>query len=168
MRAIGQSGRVQAGVRGRREQRLWPLAVIPLLGVLILGGALIAASRTAPRRSEQPAESHLLDSLTVDARLVTPPGTREARLTRYAVCPQGEGSSAATRVDRDLRLQPNASGATAQAEILGQYARLGWVRDPYGLPGTLNKGTRSLDITGSFNDGPDLLVTVSFDSDACA
>jgi hypothetical protein len=162
---IGHSVGVRADVRGRREQRLWPLVVVAVVGVLIVGGVIIAASRSATRMREQPAESRLLDSLTIDARLVTLPGTREVSLTRYAVCPRGDDNSAATRVDRDLRLPPNVSVATAQAEILSGYARLGWMRDSHDMLGTLDKDTRSLDISGSVKDSHDLVVSVSFAAD---
>jgi hypothetical protein len=140
--------------------------MVPLVGLLILGGAFIAASRTAP--VEQPAESRVLDSLTADARLVTLPGMREVHLTRHSVCPRGEASSDVTGVDRDLRLQPNVSAATAEAEILSRYTRLGWARGSHELFGTLSKGTRSLDVTGSSNVRRALVVSVSSDADACA
>src|SRR5205823_4230254 len=94
-----------------RERSLWPLAVIPLVGVLLIGGAIFVASTKGADPVEQPREARLLDSLTVDARRVTPPGTREVRLTRHHVCPRADLDSSQTQVKRELRLD---AGVTPQ------------------------------------------------------
>jgi hypothetical protein len=153
--------------RRSRERSLWPLLAIPLLGALLVGGAIYAASNLSSADSaEQPKEARLLDSLTADARLVTPPGTREARLTRTHVCPRGEGDSSATQVERELQLDADVTPQTAREAILSAYVRHGWVREPQNPLGTVNKGSRSL-WTSDNTTGHVLTVSVAFGSDGC-
>ncbi|MDP9334075.1 MAG: hypothetical protein M3Q30_12320 [Actinomycetota bacterium] len=156
---------------GRGERSLWPLAAIPLAGALLIGGTIFAASHIwraepADQPREQPRESRLLDSLTVDARLVTPPGTREVRLTRTHVCPRGEGDSSATQVGRELRLDADVTPQAAREAMMSQFVRKGWVREPQNPLATVNKGSRSVSISDN-TTGHVLTVSVAYGGDGC-
>ncbi len=151
-----------------RERSLWPLAAILLVGAFVIAGAIFAASHVSSGDSaEQPKEARLLDSLTIDARLVTPPGTRELRLTRHHVCPRRELDSSATEVERELRLDADLTPQAGLEAVMSLYLRHGWVRDAENPLGTLAKGPRSLWISGGGTTGHALTVYVEDSGESC-
>jgi hypothetical protein len=153
--------------RQPRQRSLWPLAAIGLVGCLVIGGGIFAASHIGHGDStEQPKEARLLDSLTVNARLVTPRGTREAALTRTHVCPRSEGDTSATQVERELRLDADLTPRTARESLMRLYVRNGWVPLPQDPHGTVTQGSRWLS-TSDNTAGHVLTVNVTDGSDAC-
>jgi hypothetical protein len=107
---------------------LWPLAAVLLVGAGLLGLAMFGASRVSWLGADR-TESQLLDSLAVDARLFTPAGSHEVRLSRLPACQQGD--SAVPQVERELSFDRTFDKTAVVDEIISAYVRQGWSRNAF-------------------------------------
>jgi hypothetical protein len=128
--------------RRRRELSLWPLALIPVVGALVIVGLFALGSHMVDAVSGPDSDRAMLDSLQQDARAVTPPGMHEIALHRH---PCGDlGDSMPATVMRDLSLAPRANFTNSRDALLTSYLRIGWHRNPSDPESQLERGDRSL------------------------
>jgi hypothetical protein len=119
---------------------LWPLAVALFVGAAIVVIAILGASRASLLGGADHREDYLLDDLTNAARLVTPTGGHEVRLSRLPACQQGD--SADSKVERELSFNRTFDKATMTDEIISAYVRGGWSRNAFAP----HDGTASRDV----------------------
>jgi hypothetical protein len=106
--------------RRKREFSLWPLLLIPIIGGLLVAGALLAASAIHPADTQ----ARVLDSMQRDARSTTPSGMTETSLRRYA-CGTYKDDSAPSTIVRTLRVN-GLDQSSALHETLAVYRQHGW------------------------------------------
>ena len=121
MHATHESGSPHLTDNGRRSPWLALGAFAFLTGCLAVAAFLVFLGST-----REPDQNRLLDSLERDARAVTPIGTLETTLSRYACGKNGINTSAPTSVVRKLHVSA-ANGSVRDAVING-YVGLGWHR----------------------------------------
>jgi hypothetical protein len=106
---------------------LWPLALIPLVGGLLIGGAIWGASHLpfgpSPEAQQRAEEAALLDSMQADARAVTPAGLHEIALSHH-----GCDDSGTDFVERALRIDGEHRPGAVRTALLDAYVKRGWHR----------------------------------------
>jgi hypothetical protein len=110
--------------------------MIPLVGALLIAGALFAAShiddgQRADAGRLRDAHARQLDAMQQDVRAVTPAGVREISVRGYA-CGEVDDSSGPSVV-RELRIDARQKHGVAQAAVLDGYIERGWRRQTFGL-----------------------------------
>jgi len=118
--------------RRRGGPSLWPLALVPITGAVVIGLAIMAASRAG--HSANPSHRAELAALTVEVRAVTPRHAREVEL-RPDEC-GARDSAGGIAVTRTLSFDRIA--AADLIALQNSYVSRGWTPLPPGIePGVV-------------------------------